>query len=411
MVAMTILEIIQHLQFTDPVKAQDLLRDFIATAFGYEVREVALRPLAVSLNSFNGFVTLQNGRRMFFKSHVEPDSVITEYYNSDLLRKAGYELVMPIAASTKPGSQMLLYEVIEDRSVFDVAWALERGEEDAITLDALTAAQHRADDDLLQTYLRTLTWQEADAHASAPIHQLFYHRLTGGRLRQFYGEDSRLGLPGGREMPLEQIRRAHWRVNDVVFDETLDDVITRAERLLNPRQAGPAVVGHGDAHNGNVFLRDGRLVYFDPAFAGRHDPLLDLVKPLYHNVHAMWMYFPRALEQERGARLEIEGDTFVVTYNDRLPAVRDMFWGSKTQRVLIPTLKALKAHGWLREDWRLTLQSAMACCPLLTMNLADSARFPLPVALLGMAHVLECGATSSGSGRIELWLDEVEDAL
>ena len=81
-------------------------------------------------------------------------------------------------------------------------------------------------------------------------------------------------------------------------------MIARAKFLLEPAQSGPAVVGHGDAHNGNLFLREAGMVYFDPAFAGRHDPLLDLVKPLYHNVHAMWMYFPDVLVEERGATLE-----------------------------------------------------------------------------------------------------------
>jgi len=48
---------------------------------------VELRPLAVSLNSFNGFLTLANGGRLFFKTRG-PGSVIGEYYNSKLLADA-----------------------------------------------------------------------------------------------------------------------------------------------------------------------------------------------------------------------------------------------------------------------------------------------------------------------------------
>lgn len=407
---MTVLEDIQRLQYTDLETAHDLLRGFIRDVFGLEAAAVVLRPQAVSLNSFNGFLTLADGRRLFFKSHVEPGNVIAEYYNSDLLAGVGYPIIRPVYASTTPGRQMLLYEVVEDRSVFDVAWEIEQG--GVGDPEALCAAQNAADDHLWQIYRAVLSWQQSGDHARAPVHQLFYHRLTRGRLDAFYGPGTRVTLPGLDAVSVEQVRRAHWTINGVPFRDSLNDVIARAVNLLEPAQDGPAVVGHGDAHNGNVFLRGDALVYFDPAFAGRHDPLLDLTKPLYHNVFAMWMYFPRELAGRKGADLTCDGDRFVVTYSQELGAVRRMFWQSKTERVLVPLLRELRMRGWLRPDWRAYLQAALACCPLLTMNLTDGGRFPPCIALLGLAHVVEMGGRSvGGTSRIECWLDEVETAL
>lgn len=409
---MTTLQDIQRLQFSDPEAAQDLLLTFIKKIFPVKVREVTLRPLAVSLNSFNGFVTLDDGRRLFFKSHVEPGSVIAEYYNSDLLQGAGYEVISPVMASTVPGQQMLLYELVEDQSVFDAAWGLEQGELAPELESKLGQAQRQADDELWQVYQKSLVWQEAADHANSPIHQLFYHRLTKGRLDEFYGAGTTVTLPGVGRWPLSEVRQMRWEINGVIYEDTLDDVIARAIDLLTPEQAGPAVVGHGDAHNGNVFWRGESLVYFDPAFAGRHDPLLDLVKPFYHNVHAMWMYFPDVLVAERGAKLRIEDDRLVVRFPDDLHTVRDMFWRSKSERVLVPLLRELRAKGWLRSDWRAYLQAGLACCPLLTMNLADGQRFPPPIALLGLAHVIESGAVSENhNSKFEQWLDDVEAAL
>lgn len=407
---MSLLQEIQRLQFRDAEAAAGLLRTFIQDVFRVEVAEAVLRPLAVSLNSFNGFVTLADGRHLFFKSHVEPGSVIQEYYNSDLLLEAGYPVIRPVMASTEPGKQMLLYEVVEDQSVFDAAWAIERGQ--GGDADGLTAAQHACDETLAGIYARTLTWQTAEDHAGAPVHQLFHHRLTQGRLDAFYGPGANVELPGIGQLTLTDVRRARWTINGITFNDTLEDVIARAKSLLEPAQAGPAVVGHGDAHNGNVFMRPEGLVYFDPAFAGRHDPLLDLVKPLYHNVHAMWMYFPDVLAHERGATLAVDSGQFDVAFPVELPAIRQMFWRSKTERVLIPLLRDLRARGWLRPDWRAYLQAGLACCPLLTMNLADGERFPPGIALLGLAHTIEMGGCSAeGNSRIELWLDEVEAAL
>lgn len=415
---MTILETIQRLQYSDLEAAQTLLLDFIRDVFALDVSEVALRPLAVSLNSFNGFVTLSDGARLFFKSHVEPGGVIAEYYNSDLLEQAGYPVIRPVRASTTPGQQMLLYEVVTDRSLFDAAWALERERpDDAAALESLTRVQHTADDDLRKCYLNSLAWQDAEAHAAAPVHQLFHHRLTRGRLDTFYGPGSVMTLPGRETVPTADVRRVHWTINGIRYRDTLNDVIARAVDVLNPAVAGPAIVGHGDAHNGNVFLRIGddagqRLVYFDPAFAGRHDPLLDLVKPLYHNAFAMWMYFPDILESERGATLTVTDGGYQVTYPLDLHPVREMFFMSKTARVLVAVLRALDERRWLRPDWRSYLRAALACCPLLTMNLADAGRFPPAIALLGLAHVVEMGAVSeNGGGYIEQWLDAVESGL
>jgi hypothetical protein len=412
MVAMTVLETIQTLQYTDLEAAHDLLRDFIEDVFPVKVAAVVLRPLAVSLNSFNGFVTLVDGRHLFFKSHVEPGSVIAEYYNSELMEGAGYPVIRPVMASTEPDQQMLLYEVVEDQSVFDAAWDIEQGAADEGLLTRLDAAQAVSDDALWAVYADTLVWQDADAHAAAPIHQLFHHRLTQGRLDAFYGAGTTVCLPQLGDVPLEAVRRMQWTINGVTYRDTLDDIIVRGIDVLAPAQAGPAVVGHGDAHNGNVFLRGTDLVYFDPAFAGRHDPLLDLVKPFYHNTHAMWMYFPDVVAQAGGAALTLEGDRLNVTYDDRLPSVRRMFWQHKTDRVLIPLLRELRRRGWLRADWRQFFQTALACCPLLTMNLADGDRFPPSIALRGLAQVVVMGGASvDGSGPIAQWLDEVEAAL
>ena len=408
---MNLLERIQRLQFHDRSAAEDMLQSFVRDVFSYDVVSVELRPLAVSLNSFNGFITLSDKRRLFFKSHVEPGSVIAEYYNSDLLQQAGYAVIKPVAASTEPGKQMLLYEVVEDESVFDVTWRIEREGDRGDELDRLTRAQVTCDEALLNVYQDSLHWVEANEHAAAPVHQLFYHRLTGGRLDAFYGQGIQMTLPNTERLDMQSVRRKRWQINGKLFADTLDDVIDRATNLLKPAQAGPAIVGHGDAHNGNVFLRTDGLVYFDPAFAGRHDPLLDLVKPLYHNVHAMWMYFPSVLVEERGASLLVEDDTWIVQYPEALHPVRGMFWESKTQNVLIPLLKRLRDQGWLRDDWRAYLQAGLACCPLLTMNLTDSLRFPPSIALLGLAHVIEMAGSAHEGSRIEAWLDQVEAAL
>lgn len=410
MAEISLLQRVQTLQFTDKSQAEQLLRDFIADTFKLDVQRVELRPLAVSLNSFNGFLWLANGERLFFKTHTEPDNVVGEYYNAAVLAEAGYPVVQPVHASTEAGRQLLIYQAVEWPSVFDVAWRVEC-DGDSVVTENLISAQQRADRELLRVYLRTLAWQQADAAAKAPVHQLFYHRLVGGRFERFYGplpgsvkqEDRTLLLPGGQKL-MSEARRAKWEINGQLYDATLDELVLQALALLKPEQAGPSIVGHGDAHNGNLFFNTSTqsLVYFDPAFAGRHDPLLDLAKPLFHNVFAMWMYFPIEKDQQITVELTIEKNKWHVEHNYALHPIRQAFLNSKVQNVLVPLLRELKSRGWLRPNWRQYLKAALFCCPLLTMNLADSNRFPPQISLLGLTMAVEMGGESALQSSLNL---------
>lgn len=390
----TVLSVVQQEQFRDKAHAERMLLGFLRETFPLDVVSVELRPLAVSLNSFNGFVGLSDGRRLFFKTHTEQDSSIDEYYNSRSLAAAGYPVIQPLYSSTAAGRQLLIYEVVEDPTVFDIAWQIDNGGVEHVP--ALTAAQRQADQDLFEIYVSTLE-HDAEETASAPVHQLFYHRLNGQRYRQFYPETGEMALPGGA-VRISDLFSMNWRINGQDHPETLTSMVARGVELLRPVPKGPSVVGHGDAHNGNVFFhaQPPGLVYFDPAFAGRHNPLLDLTKPLFHNVFAMWMYYPREMRERLRISFDINAGTVIVDHDHRLSPVRRMFFDSKVENVLVPTLIELKRRGWLSDGWRDLLKAALMCCPLLTMNLTDGTKFSPEVSALGLAYAVEMGSESRG---------------
>jgi len=416
----TVLQQIQELQFADKVRAESLLLDFIRQVVPLDVVAVELRPLAVSLNSFNGYLTLRNSSRYFFKTHTEEDTVIREYYSSKLLTNAGYPLIQPVYSSTQAGQQLLVYEIVDAPSMFDIAWQIEMGAQKLLPL--VVQAQHDSDRQLFGMYLRTLQWQSAYEANQAPIHQLFYHRITGGRLARFYGTSPHaqselvtVELPGF-STTMRTIRQVQWEINGQKYSQTLDDLIRNSESVLQPAQEGPAIIGHGDAHNGNLFFQaiNGKasLTYFDPAFAGQHHPLLDLAKPLFHNVFAMWMYFPEQKDAITKIEFDPSGDIWQVNHNYELHDVRKMFLDSKVEHVLEPLVKELKQRDWLREDWRNYLKAALFCCPFLTMNLADRDKFPPKICLLGLAMAVEMGAESTGKrSEIDSLLDSISVEL
>lgn len=413
-----ILQTIQQLQFTDKPQAESLLIGFIRETFDLSVQKVELRPLATSLNSFNGFITLTNDTRLFFKTHTEQDTVIDEYYNARLLADVGYPIIQPLYSTTKTGQQFLIYEVITAPAVFDVAWDLElrqarRDNSFLPTFNLLKQAQNDADDALFTYYQTSL--ESPTPTPDAPIHQLFYHRLTGGRYDRFYADNNPIILPRGT-FRMADVKQVKWVINGQSYAETIHNLVTRAIDTLNPNRTLATIIGHGDAHNGNVFFRTETtppsLLYFDPAFAGKHSPLLDLVKPIFHNVYAMWMYHPHVKKETTPIQIDVRGDEWHVTYSYALWSVRTMFLESKFERVLIPTLKLLKEHGFLPPDWRDILKLALFCCPFLTLNLADANRYPPEISLVGLAMSVEMGGNDNKRySLLTNWLDKAQSAL
>jgi len=414
---MDTLQQVRNLQFIDKSEAEALLLSFLVDELKLDVVELELTPSAISLNSFNGFLTLTDGTKRFFKSHTESDTVINEYYNSNLLSENGYYVIQPVYSSTEVGKQILLYEVIESPSVFVVAWDIENGKSTEL-FAPLKKAQNQADDDLFNIYTSTLKTADNDLSES-PVHQLFYHRLVGGRLNRFYGDGeihhTHSLTIDSQKVDMVDVRHMQWQINGQIYSETLNDIIERAILVLKP-QSLATVIGHGDAHNGNVFFqsddKDNQLLYFDPAFAGHHSPLFDLVKPLFHNVFAMWMYFPEIIKERLEITVNTANDTWVVTHNWDLPAIRQMFWDSKVERTLKPIILHLNEQELLPNNWREIIKLALFCCPFLTMNLADQERFHPNISLLGLALSVEMGSESNTvKSLIDKTLDEIESLI
>ena len=392
---------IQHLQFSEREKAERLLRRWFVRHMNLRTERVTLTPKPVSLNSFNGFYRA-GGEDSFFKTHVEEQGSIQEYYHAELLHQAGYNIVMPLRTLHEEGRQMVIYPVVHWPVMFDLMRAVETGDAGVdVTIEMLAAAERDECERLLGIYQATLASSTAEEYAQAPIHQLFWHRLVGGRLKSFYG---------GKNVPLEspellfdELLRYRWVINGVGLRQTLGELIEQAKVVLDPARVAMTVIGHGDAHFGNVFLEDhSRYLYFDPAFAGRHTPVLDVVKPLFHNVFATWMYFPCEIARDLRLSVTVGDRTVFIEHNYTLTPVRRAILQTKIEHLLTPLIAWLRAQGRLPDDWLEMMQLALMCCPLLTINLIDGERLPPTVSWLGLSLAMQMGNTGIGPWRTEL---------
>jgi phosphoglycolate phosphatase-like HAD superfamily hydrolase len=397
------LETIQKLQFTQRDLAELSLQRWFVLHMHLATEQVMLTPKPVSLNSFNGFYRA-NGEEYFFKTHVEEQGILEEYYHAEMLAEAGYNVVRPLRILHEKGQQMVTYPVVRWPVMFDLMREVETGNSEHATLETLVSAERNEDERLLRMYAGTLAFSSAQEHAQAPIHQLFWHRLTGGRLQHFYANQpvvlpAREGQPGdSTSLTFEDLLRYRWRINGEPVDgdqQTLGALIERAKIVLDPQREAATIIGHGDAHFGNVFLEgqenQRRYLYFDPAFAGRHAAILDIVKPFFHNVFATWMYFAEAVAQDLHIAVTLRGETVEIEHDYVLTPVRQALLDTKVTHLLKPLLALLREQRDLLVDWQEIMQMALMCCPLLTLNLLDTRRLPTSVCWLGLSQVMQMG--------------------
>jgi len=408
-------EIRRRLAAGDAAAAEVTLGRLVAEAFGLEVAAVSFRRDGYSLNSANGVLRLSDDRRFFFKFHQEDgeEDTLEEYYRAELLHEAGYPVDLPVHVCHQVGRQIVLYNESPYPRFADVCREADQG---AIAAAPLIAAQERLDDLVLKRAVATLHEASAADDAAEPIHQLFYRRLVdrpgdtvpGGRLRRFYG-GATMRLPNVA-LVFEDFAGRTWEINGVRYDRTVAELFAESRGRLAPGTVDSyaAIVAHGDAHNANLWYRDDRpqpdLVYFDPAFAGRHVPaLLAEVKTTFHNIfaHPDWLYHPADADRDRAISIESDGSLLRVTHDWRLTPLREAFLRAKVERFWRPWLATLQAHGLLPAEWRRIVRCALFCCPTLVMNLsAGQGGHSERTAALGWAMAVMLGAEPVGDTDI-----------
>jgi hypothetical protein len=381
----------------------------------------------LSLNSVNGKV-VASGKRYFFKFHAEESETESlsgsEYYNSKLLAELGLPVIQPIFTSQVPGSQFVLYEYLEAPTAFDEyeqqeLQYLNSGSYDENRINSLFLAESALCQKVVDGYLASLELTTSTDVADSTLNQLFFTRLVGSpenppRLLLYY-RGNNVTLPGGQTIPFDTFAKMRWTINGVRYDQTLEELITNAIDVLNPRKedACPTVIGHGDDHNGNKFFVDRSYLFFDPAFAGRQQALLSFIKATAHNtlLHPLWLYDPQKLSGKLKISFTIENDEIRVDHNwaveERSP-LRLQILRIYTDTVWRPLIVELSRRGWLPSYWKQYLRSALFCCPFLVKNLVDPKGYDPEQSLLALARCIEIGSTGSSEALVDRFLTSIE---
>ena len=383
-------------------------------------QKIKINESKVSLNSVNGFI-ITPGKEYFFKFHAEEGEEHTmgcEYYQSQMLTKAGWPMLKPIYKSTEPGSQFLIYPRIEAQTAFDEFEKLDAAPNPSLE-QKLLAAEARLLKKEGQAFLDTLQISDAQNVAESPLYQLFYTRLvskndTKPRLDIYY-TGKIVVLPNGETINFNNLAKKKWIINNIEYNESLNEIINQAKNLLDPLKEKKlaTVVGHGDDHNGNKFYVDGDFIFFDPAFAGRQPALLSFIKATAHNtfLHPFWLYDPAKIE-EYGLEFNfaIKDDKIIINHNwgmTKLSQVRQKILNLQSEKVWKPLIKTLREHDALPDYYEKYLRKALFCCPFLVYDLIDGAKYSPQQSLLAISKCVELGSKGNKENYTDTFLKKL----
>ncbi len=429
-------KVLADVRGADYAAAEAALAAFIQKKFSLDLQAASLqiRRDSISLNSVNGFFEDKAGKKYFFKFHLEEgeNETVKEYYRAELLAQVGYPVEQPLFISTEVGEQILIYPYLQHERLFDVCRRIEQGAEDGT---AIIAAQIELDKLCAQKAIETLSIGMREDYVNEALLQLFYWRLVdtaagepdvpGGRHYRFY-VDQEFKFPNGLTLSYAELAKLRWNINGVDYGMTLGEAFDRARTIMAPENVEnyPACIAHGDAHNGNIWVKENNgktsLSYFDPAFAGNKMPvLLAEVKPLFHNIfaHADWLYDAADADQMLAVKAEVRDDTLYVVHNWQLPELRAAFLQSKLSNFWIPVLRELKQRDLLPDDWQKQVRAALFCCPTLVMNLRAGAGMERNIhtpqtSLLGLSIAMTLAAQPmNGEDDISEFFDKISQNL
>ena len=362
-----------------------LLGEYTRRAFpGVEILKVEATNTAASLNSLSGKIKFKKDGKtetFFGKIHIEantgklnPLGAEKEYLNADLLAETGWPVLKPDAKSTSPEYPLLLYPIVEAPPLFDKLEESNLSGKSSITEDeqkSLADFNNLIGQKEIQN-LRAGTIKEA---VNAPVQYLFLKRFEkGGRIDQWYKKKTLFKLPGlNKGIDWDELLNIRWEINGIKFNSTLRDMIDQARKTLGFKGENQAflTISHGDDHAGNIRLTNPPVV-FDPAFAGWNPAALD-IKILAHNgflpMAAMY-YPPKGLQ----CSYRIRGKIMVVSINIlELPLypVHERLAQQIINSRIIPVLTEIKKQGGDIQKERERIESGLAGCALLTINIAN----------------------------------------
>jgi hypothetical protein len=231
----------------------------------------------------------------------------------------------------------------------------------------------RRAEELLKGYVASLEQAKLHSTVGQRIHILYYDRLVGERIKNYYA-DKKIILPSGESINFEQFKKLTPVINGVEY-ASLENIIKAAIHDLDPEYLNSKVkiYGFGDNHAGNVLVSEnGEYVTIDYEYASIAHPCEDLAKTIYNDVY-FDILFP-TLSQNKyqvNVKLDMKHNRIIINHDFSLSENKKAQLAIKQQGILEPFFQIAKDKNYDISDWEEILRSSIFTAGFLNKNIFE----------------------------------------
>lgn len=322
-----------------------------------------------SSNSNYGLAVFDSGEKAFFKEMLNQYRFRGEIYG--LITTSAYFKNIRLPIYTDPEVNLLSYDWFPG----DILARQRLVDPNQDTANKIMELELRRAEDHLNAYIRSSqdSKNNNEEMYGSRIHDLFYGRLTGNRLNEYYGglsieiEEESVSFSKLATLPI--------KINNHLFP-SINEIIQLSTQRLNPEnlREKEMVCGFGDAHSGNIICSNNleEYSYIDYEFAGFHSPYLDIAKQLYNDTAYQLLYADKLPQSPKKYSVSIKNNYLVIDHGFVPDRISRLIYKTKLEGILLPYRKyCLDQKKPQDKDWKEMLGSALFCCGFLTRNISE----------------------------------------
>ncbi|KAI0414122.1 hypothetical protein F5X98DRAFT_390129 [Xylaria grammica] len=284
------------------------------------------------------------------------------------MAKSG-ELLYPFFAGITQSDIMLSY--------------IQGGRQDTSMMESILYLELVKAGDTLRNYRSSLSLQSIAPAPRQNIQRFFHDRLLNDRrMHEYYGQGVTLG---GETVSLERLFSLRWIINGKPYP-SLREAFDEARVAMAPSSAlmlsCPIAFGLGDAHGGNVMLKQGNengvtndVLFIDYEVAGLHPVMVDLTKPLYGDGFFETLYqrlMPGKVDLGLKYRLRSDTNTILIDISPQLDSLTQAIMDIKLRYLVKPLCDEVRSLGGDLEDHVPLLGTALFLCATVARDFSNS---------------------------------------
>ncbi|MBT4964420.1 MAG: hypothetical protein HON32_09610 [Francisellaceae bacterium] len=314
---------------------------------------------------FHGKINTEEHREYFYKfmRADDPMSIANEALNMPNIVQLFDNTVEPVYVD--PKYRFFLAPWINGKTLAEYITVDLNKNKDTVFKVELTRAEQT-----IKSYIASMkTVQEIDS-STQPIHRLYYDRITGKRMEDFYSGKN-VQLPGNQSINFDTLKHYSFLINGHEYPP-LSEIINNATIYLDPTFLNDKIKIYGlaDNHSGNIIIdTQGQYYTIDYEYAGISHPAQNLTKTIFNDSFTKLLHGNINSKNLEKFIVDTKNKQIIIDHNYVLSNEEIALLKMKIEGVLDAVRYIARAQNLNVDDWDNILKASLFVAGFLTKDL------------------------------------------